>query len=53
MFCATLNMPTLQGRSRLCQVPVYDAGRILAGAAVVEILASSIEVAPARQSISG
>lgn len=30
------------------QVPVYDACRVLAGAAVVEILASSIKVAPAK-----
>lgn len=33
------------------QVPVYDARRVLAGPAVVEILASPIKVAPARQSI--
>ena len=33
------------------QVPVYDARRVLAGTAIVEILASSIKVAPARQSI--
>lgn len=30
------------------QVPVYDACRVLAGTAIVEILASSIKVAPAR-----
>lgn len=30
------------------QVPVYDACRVLAGAAVVEVLASSIKVAPAK-----
>lgn len=30
------------------QVPVYDARCVLAGPAVVEILASSIKVAPAR-----
>lgn len=33
------------------QVPVYDARRVLAGAAVVEVLACSIKVAPARESI--
>lgn len=32
----------------LSQVPVYDARCILAGTAVVEILASSIKVAPVR-----
>ena len=30
------------------QVPVYDACRVLAGTAIVEILASSIKVAPAK-----
>ena len=30
------------------QVPVYDARCVLAGAAVVEILASSIKVAPTK-----
>jgi len=30
------------------QVPVYDARRVLAGTAIVEILTSSIKVAPAR-----
>lgn len=33
------------------QVPVYDARRVLAGTAIVEILASSIKVAPAGESI--
>lgn len=37
--------------SRGRQVPVYDARRVLAGAAIVEVLACSIKVAPARQSI--
>lgn len=37
--------------SRRGQVPVYDARRVLAGTAIVEILAGSIKVAPARQSI--
>lgn len=30
------------------RVPVYDARRVLAGTAIVEILARSIKVAPAR-----
>lgn len=48
VFCGPA-APVLHRAGLRCgQVPVYDARRVLAGTAVVEILASSIKVAPAR-----
>lgn len=41
-----LRLPALQSGSQLEPIPVYDARRVLAGAAVVEILASPVKVAP-------
>lgn len=43
--------PALPSRSLFGPVPVYDACCVLAGAAVVEILASPIEVPPIREHI--
>lgn len=51
VFCGPAASVLYGAGLRCGQVPVYDARRVLAGTAIVEILASSIKVAPARQSI--
>lgn len=48
MFCGPHSFHALQSRTHCGQVPVYDARCVLAGTAIVEVLASSIKVAPAR-----
>ena len=42
-------LPALLSSSQLVLIPVYDACRVMTGAAVVEVLASPIKVPPVRQ----
>lgn len=48
MCSVDLWCPALQSGAQFGLIPVYDARCVLAGAAVVEILASPVKVAPIK-----